>query len=127
MALMKQLLRLGSGVRFRLNLSTVNKKYMKIKTPKSHQTDKNNNKKNHHLNKHCSLIGKMKNKKEIAKFLTWKNFIGTYWRLVLFCQLIIFLLINRKDCQKLLKIKYNKWIIKIKHLTVVSWDIDWFI
>lgn len=71
--------------------------------------------------------GKMKNKKEIAKFLTWKNFIGTCWRLVLFCQLIIFLLINRKDCQKLLKIKYNKWIIKIKHLTVVSWDINWFI
>lgn len=71
--------------------------------------------------------GKMKNIKEIAKFLTWKNFIGTCWRLVLFCQLIIFLLINRKDCQKLLKIKYNKWIIKIKHLTVVSWDINWFI
>lgn len=126
---MKQLLWSGSGIKFRLNLSTVNKKYMKIKTPKIHQTNKNknNNKKNHHLNKNCSLIGKMKNKKEIAKFLTWKNFIGTCWRLVLFCQLIIFLLINRKDCQKLLEIKYNKWIIKMKHLTVVSWDIDWFI
>lgn len=34
MALMKQLLLSGSGVRFRLNLSTVNEKYMKIKTPK---------------------------------------------------------------------------------------------
>lgn len=42
---------------------------MKIKTPKSHQTDKNknNNKKNHHLNKNCSLIGKMKNKKRNCK------------------------------------------------------------
>lgn len=42
---------------------------MKIKTPKSHQTDKNNNKKNHHLNKHCSLIGKMKTKKKLQNFL----------------------------------------------------------